>query len=74
MLSWGAGVCGDEITWKLYEDGRLVISGSGAMYDITASASPTGAQYLAPWSDYLDQITQVMIGEVSSTKRILWFY
>ncbi|MBQ9117346.1 MAG: leucine-rich repeat protein, partial [Clostridia bacterium] len=27
------GVCGEGVTWRLYEDGRLVISGEGAIQD-----------------------------------------
>lgn len=28
-----SGTCGDDLTWVLYEDGTLVISGTGEMYD-----------------------------------------
>ena len=36
------GDCGDDLVWTLYEDGRLVISGTGAMW---ACDDPTAA----PW-------------------------
>ena len=29
---YASGVCGDNVTWTLYDDGDLVISGEGAMY------------------------------------------
>ena len=48
------GICGDNLTWTLDEDGILTISGSG---DMTAS----------PWSNYRDSITNVIIeGGVTS--------
>ena len=31
-----SGICGDDLTWTLTEDGTLSITGSGAMYDYNA--------------------------------------
>jgi len=36
------GVCGDNLTWSLDEDGDLVISGTGDMYNYTSSTAPWG--------------------------------
>ena len=47
------GTCGDNATWSLV-DGVLTISGTGAMYDYTTNSS-------APWYDYIDEITSVVI-------------
>ncbi len=34
------GTCGDNLTWILYKDGELVISGTGAMKNYSSSSSP----------------------------------
>lgn len=36
------GICGDNVTWVLTDDGTLTISGAGAMYDFTG-------RFEAPW-------------------------
>ncbi|MCD8055272.1 MAG: leucine-rich repeat protein, partial [Clostridiales bacterium] len=47
-----SGTCGDNLTWTL-EDGTLTISGTGDMYDYDEGT--------APWSEYSDSITSVVI-------------
>lgn len=32
-----SGDCGQNVVWELYEDGNLVISGKGEMFNLTAS-------------------------------------
>ena len=54
------GVCGDSedgtnLRWKLYKDGSLSISGSGAMAGYAASK-------IAPWSKYSNSIHTVTVG------------
>ena len=49
-----SGTCGADLTWTLYEDGVLTISGTGKMSDYPAD---TGA----PWFGWRDQITSVVI-------------
>lgn len=49
------GQCGDGIEWKCHSTGQLFISGSGAMYDYSASE--------VPWSDIADRINSVFIEE-----------
>jgi hypothetical protein len=44
------GTCGENATWRM-EDGVLTVSGTGAME----------SDLSAPWSDYADQITKVVI-------------
>ena len=51
------GTCGDSLTWEL-KNGVLTISGQGIMYDY---------QEDAPWQDYADDITQVVIAEGVTT-------
>ena len=51
-----SGVCGTNATWTYYEDGRLVIGGSGAMNDF----ANRDAQ---PWAKYREQITNIVIGK-----------
>ena len=41
----GSGECGENLIWTEYSDGRLVISGTGEMYDYEINTSNT-----APWS------------------------
>ena len=53
------GTCGTSqsetnLLWKLYRDGRLNISGSGAMADYSAEAP-------APWTGYADSIYTVTV-------------
>jgi len=45
--------CGEELTWSLDENGVLTISGKGDMYDYEGGN--------APWFDYQDSITQIVI-------------
>ncbi len=56
-----SGECGDNVTWSL-EDGVLTISGTGEMNYST---------YSAPWFNYYDIITEIVIGngvtDISST-------
>lgn len=49
------GYCGEDVEWKLYKDGELVIyAGSdGVMYDYNADNTP--------WRDNLDKITSISI-------------
>ena len=56
-----SGTCGDELTWIL-EDGIVTISGTGRMDDYLTSR--------APWYEYRDYITKVVIEYgVSSISR-----
>ncbi len=50
-----SGTCGDNLTWTLYDDGELVIDGTGAMADWNSSSS-------VPWYSYRNQIKKVTIG------------
>ncbi len=55
------GTCGAEgdgynLTWTLYDDSKLVISGTGIMADYGRNNRP-------PWYDYCDDITSVFIND-----------
>lgn len=50
------GVCGTNATWEFYDDGKLVISGSGAMYDFSSRDKQ-------PWAAYRERITEIIIGK-----------
>ena len=43
-----SGSCGDNVTWKLSDDGTLTISGQGDIADCTKESQP--------WSSVKDQI------------------
>ncbi len=51
-----SGTCGENVTWTLYADGRLVLSGSGSMTDY-ASANDSYSY------SYRRDITSIEIGE-----------
>ena len=47
------GACGDELTWTLYSDGSLEITGSGTMDEFSE----------APWYPYRYNIVKIQVGE-----------
>lgn len=58
-----SGTKGDNITWTLYDDGKLVISGTGNLGSYT-SIDP------GPWCDYIEEIRSVVIEEgITGTAR-----
>ena len=50
------GECGRDLSYVLYSNGELVISGKGSMYNYTSTNT-------APWFDYRDIISQLSIDE-----------
>jgi hypothetical protein len=56
-----SGECGENVTWKLTDDGTLTISGEGNMTNYLFE------EY--PWHEYANQIKRIIIGsEVKSIK------
>ena len=53
-----SGVCGDALTWVLTGDGKLTVSGTGAMYDFSLHYEP-----MVPWAEHSDLIKNVVIEE-----------
>ncbi len=53
VLPIASGKCGSDLKWKLYDDGRLTITGTGAMNDYDTSGNR------APW--YGEKITQITL-------------
>lgn len=49
-----SGYCGPNITWTYYDDGRLIIEGSGGMYDYDDGE-------IMPWNDHYDSITTIYL-------------
>lgn len=49
------GMCGEKVEWTLYNDGCLIITGSGMMTNYSFWRDSI------PWSDYTDTITKVKI-------------
>ncbi len=47
------GVCGSGVTWTLYDDGELVIEGTGAMSSYTSTT--------LPWKSYSSFITKATV-------------
>jgi len=60
-----SGECGANLTWTLYDDGEIVISGNGEMWDYSSvySASSGGSVTNAPWGEYIDKLTNLTLGE-----------
>ena len=52
----GSGTCGDNLTWRLDDEGTLTISGSGSMKNYTANS-------LAPWYGARGEIRQIVLEE-----------
>lgn len=53
------GICGDNLTWKLTEDGTLTISSTGEMYDY---ASGDKSPHI-PWYEISDNIKNIVISD-----------
>ena len=51
-----SGTCGDNATWAFYENGELVIGGSGAIYDYAS-------QKEQPWGAYRHLVKKITIGK-----------
>lgn len=50
-----SGTCGDNLTWKLTEEGKMIIEDEGPMVDFTSSN--------APWNSYKSSIKEIVIGD-----------
>jgi hypothetical protein len=60
--AWGnCGLQGDNVTWYLDCDGRLIVSGTGAMENYTKD------NHLAPWSVRANTVKTIIIGEGVTT-------
>jgi len=53
------GICGENVTWSLDENGVLTIEGTGTMYDYKDGETP--------WYGLKDRITSVVVGENVTT-------
>ena len=56
-----SGTCGTNVTWTLYDDGALVISGTGAMNHYSRTYKNGNYITTAPWGDYASNILTVTI-------------
>ncbi|MBQ3498048.1 MAG: leucine-rich repeat protein [Clostridia bacterium] len=62
-----SGTCGDNLTWVLYDTGRLEINGTGAMTSWTAANQ-------TPWFNYSTGINEIIIGNgVTSIGKYAFF-
>ena len=50
------GSCGTDVKWTLYDSGKLLITGTGAM------ANYDGDSYVSPWTSYAGKIKTAEIG------------
>ena len=60
-----SGECGDDLTWTLYDDGELVIDGTGDMWNwFSVGYIPCDLPMTTPsWSHYRSQISTVTISD-----------
>lgn len=58
-----SGKCGENVLWKLYENGEMVISGEGNMRNYGRTYSDAGEKFVteAPWGEYWDVLRSVTI-------------
>lgn len=65
-----SGRCGNDMEFVFYNDGRLEISGSGAMYDWDTTEG-----HYAPWyNGNINEVTEVIIsGDVTSIGRFAFY-
>ena len=71
IASGDCGEKGDNVKWKLHEDGLLVIEGSGKMKDYPINRGAIGGgwgsssneMYTTPWKDYNERIKSVVVSE-----------
>ena len=57
------GMCGKNLSWVLYDDGELYISGTGEMDDFDIFANQSGQGEMPPWFEVKDQIKSVVLAE-----------
>ena len=50
------GTCGTNATWEVYQSGKLVINGSGAVDNFAD-------RYSMPWYEYINDIKYVVVGK-----------
>ncbi|MBQ6843764.1 MAG: leucine-rich repeat domain-containing protein [Agathobacter sp.] len=55
-----SGDCGDNVTWKLYNDGNMIISGTGAIWDMYTDEGFENTVE-CPWINYRSDIKNVSI-------------
>ena len=67
-----SGTCGDNLTWTLYDDGELIIDGTGDMYDYTYSSSIGTST--APWCQYSSSLKKLTLKEDVSSIGNYAFY
>ena len=66
-----SGNCGDQLSWTLDDEGVLVISGIGPMYDYSTSNSGGQSCTTAPWGNNAKSVT-IMPGVTSIGKMGFW--
>ena len=60
-----SGACGHYLYWMLYDDGELVIEGTGDMYDYSHEYNYTFNDYVttAPWNKHLNDVKKLTLTE-----------
>ncbi len=69
-----SGTCGDNAEWSLGSDGKLVISGSGEMYDYAVKSVLPTISTTAPWDAYKDVIKEVSVEDGITSVGAAAFY
>lgn len=67
-----SGICGDNLTWTLDDNGTLAISGEGEMWDFLSDSIPWDSE--VPWYNLKASIKEVVIGEnVTSISKFAFY-
>lgn len=71
-----SGTCGDNLTWIFEEStNKLIISGSGAMYDYGEDNGSSGfGADITPWANYINAIQTIEIEQGVTSIGIAAFY
>lgn len=58
-----SGKCGANVNWAFYEDGQLIITGNGSMYDYYPDVMVDSSHKAAPWCPYRASIKSIKVGK-----------
>lgn len=58
-----SGKCGANVNWAFYEDGQLIITGNGPMYDYYPETMVDDGHKVTPWYPYRMSIKSAKVGK-----------
>ena len=67
------GAQGDNVTWTLYDNGELMIEGTGEMENFAVDSDPNSLQCSYPWNSEAVQSVIISNGVTSIGKCAFWY-